>query len=193
MKSMPCHPFIHPFPVNQSINQQGHRDPESVAQLFGQDFASRFCLGPLLLPHEIRDCSVPHGIPIVKMRRRLGTQSSLESPTAESVVPLTPVAPKFPSSPGPSIGHNHQPHHMNKMALAQSPSAPLQWLPGSSTIIASSTYFNSYSHQIPGVVHNPPIPFPVQFQWNEDGSIKMVPFKRPPGDFYTGSTEFGEK
>lgn len=161
-----------------------------MAQLFGQDFASRFCLGPLLLPHEIRDCSVPRGVPTVKMRRRSNTGNSLLDPAVgsaptssvatavESIVPLTPVMPKYPSLPCCAVSnfspHPHPPHPMLHFQNHSSPLAtPMGWSP------SASCFFT------PGVVLPPPIPFPVQLQWAEDGRMRMLPFHRPiPGEFY---------
>uniref|UniRef100_A0A914HVZ1 Uncharacterized protein n=1 Tax=Globodera rostochiensis TaxID=31243 RepID=A0A914HVZ1_GLORO len=177
--------------------RMGHRDPESVAALFGDDFASRFCSNgmPLsmqqlrqgldpdqaLLPHEIRDASVPSGVPIVKMRRRVGTQPAstllgsaaggANNDTDEAVVPLSPVAPKFPSLPcflsaftsaAPAAAQSSTAHP----TLAATPSAP--------PIL-----------EIPGIVRPSPVPFPLQFERNRSGQNRLVPFRMPePGQFY---------
>lgn len=181
-------------------SRMGHRDPESVAALFGADFASRFCLpaaspalsvfqlrkglspDQALLPHEIRDSSVPSGTPIVKMRRRTGTQplagldlSGVSPATMDSVVPLSPVSPKFPSMPcclfPSSSSDSSQLSLLSHARLTTSPSAP------------------PALDLLPGVVRPPPVPFPVQLEPSgERGrSTRLVPFKRPePGQFYQG-------
>uniref|UniRef100_A0A183BLA4 UDENN domain-containing protein n=1 Tax=Globodera pallida TaxID=36090 RepID=A0A183BLA4_GLOPA len=178
--------------------RMGHRDPESVAALFGDDFASRFCSNAMplsmqqlrqgldpdqaLLPHEIRDASVPSGVPIVKMRRRVGTQpaSTLlgsagggggnNDGTDEAVVPLSPMAPKFPSLPCfLSAFTSAAPAAQSSTAhptLVATPSAP--------PIL-----------QIPGIVRPSPVPFPLQFERNRSGQNRLVPFRMPePGQFY---------
>uniref|UniRef100_A0A915MWK8 Uncharacterized protein n=1 Tax=Meloidogyne javanica TaxID=6303 RepID=A0A915MWK8_MELJA len=159
------------------ISGMGHKDPESVAQLFGEDFASRFCLGPLLLPHEIRDSSVPHGVPTVKIRRRMTAQNSVDLPNADAVVALSPFAPKFPSVPCCNtkeelvISSYSDCDHSSQL-----PSPSNQWL---------TTPLNYPTSSIPGVVQNPPLPFPVELRWTADGRTNMTSFVRPKsGEFY---------
>uniref|UniRef100_A0A1I8AZB8 Uncharacterized protein n=1 Tax=Meloidogyne hapla TaxID=6305 RepID=A0A1I8AZB8_MELHA len=158
------------------ISGMGHKDPESVAKLFGEDFASRFCLGPLLLPHEIRDSSVPHGVPTVKIRRRMNAQGSVDLPNAESVVALTPFAPKFPSVPccnSKELAVSSYSEHSPQLPFASD-----QWL---------STPLNYPLNSVPGMVQNPPLPFPVQLRWTADGRTEMTSFVRPKsGEFYQG-------
>uniref|UniRef100_A0A914L3V3 Phosphodiesterase n=1 Tax=Meloidogyne incognita TaxID=6306 RepID=A0A914L3V3_MELIC len=159
------------------ISGMGHKDPESVAQLFGEDFASRFCLGPLLLPHEIRDSSVPHGVPTVKIRRRMTAQNSVDLPNADSVVALSPFAPKFPSVPCCNTKEELVISSYSDFEHSSQPVSPSnQWL---------TTPLNYPTSSIPGVVQNPPLPFPVELRWTADGRTKMTSFVRPKsGEFY---------
>jgi hypothetical protein len=106
---------------------------------------------------------VPRGVPTVKIRRQMTAQSSVDFPSSDSVVALTPFAPKFPSVPCCNSKseidvYSHSDH---------SPQLPLS--------------LNS----VPGVVQNPPMPFPVQLKWTTDGRTKMTSFVKPePGEFY---------
>lgn len=128
------------------------------------------------MPHEIRDRSVPCGVPTVKIRRRMTTQGSIDLSTADSVVALTPFTPKFPSVPC---------YNQKGIVPVSSYSEHPSMLPSASNHCLSSPLNSLCS--VPGVVQNPPISFPVKLRWTADGRTRMTSFVKPKsGEFYEG-------